>query len=78
MDIMLNEKLLPAGQMARRLRVTVRWLKAEVDAGRVPAIKAEKRYLFNPDAVIDVLAQRAAARPGQEVGDCEQSQAAAR
>jgi hypothetical protein len=46
--------------MARTLRVNVRWLRSEAEAGRLPAVKAERRYLFNPDAVFRVLAERAA------------------
>lgn len=52
-------ELLTDSQMARKLRVTVRWLRGEADAGRVPALKAERRYLFNPDAVVRALAARA-------------------
>ena len=46
--------------MARHLRVTVAWLRDEADAGRVPCLKAGPRYLFSPDAVERVLAERAA------------------
>ena len=52
-------KLLPAGLMARRLRVPVRWLKAEADAGRVPHVRAERAYLFDPESVERVLVDRA-------------------
>ncbi len=52
-------KLLPAGPMARRLRVPVRWLKAEAEAGRLPHVQAERVLLFDPEAVEKVLAERA-------------------
>ncbi len=52
--------LLPLARMARRLRVTVAWLRTEADAGRVPCLRAESRYLFAPDAVERTLAERAA------------------
>lgn len=52
--------LLPLGPMARRIRVTTTWLRAEADAGRVPCLKAGKRYLFAPEAVERTLAERAA------------------
>ena len=52
--------LVPLNQMARRLRVTVTWLRAEADAGRVPCLRAGNRYLFSPEAVERVLAERAA------------------
>ena len=45
--------------MARRLRVSVKWLKSEADAGRIPHIRADKTYLFDPQAVEQVLAERA-------------------
>lgn len=52
-------RLLPIGPMARRLRVTVRWLRAEAEAGRVPHLKAGKVILFNPETVEKVLLERA-------------------
>jgi hypothetical protein len=55
-----NHALLPIGPMARRLRVTVAWLRGEAEAGRIPCLKAAKRYLFAPDTVERVLAERAA------------------
>ncbi len=45
--------------MARRLGVTVRLLKGEAEAGRLPHVKAERSFLFNPDAVERVLLDRA-------------------
>ena len=45
--------------MARSLKVTATWLRAEADAGRVPCLKAGTRYLFLPDAVTAALAERA-------------------
>ena len=56
--------LLPLGPMARRLRVTAAWLRAEADAGRVPCLRAGKRYLFAPEAVERVLSERAANAEG--------------
>ena len=52
--------LLPLNRMARRLRVTVAWLRAEADAGRVPCLRAGSQHLFAPEAVERVLAERAA------------------
>ena len=54
------DKLLPLALMARRLRVSVRWLREEAEAGRVPALSAERQMLFNPDAVEHALSERAA------------------
>jgi len=52
--------ILQLGPMARRLRVTVGWLRAEAEAGRVPCVRAGDRFLFSPAAVEAVLARRAA------------------
>ena len=52
-------RLLTTGPMARRLRVPVRWLKAEAEAERVPHLKADTVLLFEPDAVERVLVERA-------------------
>jgi hypothetical protein len=54
-----QQNLLKTGPMARRVGVPVRWLKAEAEAGRIPALKAENVFLFDPEIVIDRLAQRA-------------------
>ena len=55
-----HASLLPLNRMARRLRVTVAWLRNEADAGRVPCLRAGTRYLFAPEAVERVLTERAA------------------
>ena len=52
-------QLLPAGAMARRLRVTTCWLRDEADAGRLPHLRAGDRYLFHPETVEQVLVERA-------------------
>jgi hypothetical protein len=54
--------LLSLSLMARRLGVTIAWLRAEADAERVPCLRADTRYLFSPEAVERVLAARAAGR----------------
>ena len=45
--------------MARRVRVPVRWLRAEAEAGRVPCLKADKAILFDAAEVERVLLKRA-------------------
>jgi len=55
-----EQQLVGVGQMARRLGVTTRWLRREVEAGRLPALKAEDRLLFAADVVTQILAKRAA------------------
>jgi hypothetical protein len=56
----MTDALLSLPRMARRLGVTAKWLRAEADAGRVPCLRAGKRYLFAPPAVERSLAKRAA------------------
>ena len=46
--------------MARKTGVTTKWLRSEVEAGRLPCLKAGDRLLFSPDTVIDILSKRAA------------------
>jgi hypothetical protein len=57
--MILESRLLPVGPMARRLRVPVRWLRAEAEAGRIPHVQAERVLLFDPDTVEAVLLHRA-------------------
>ena len=64
-----RRRLLPTSIMARRLRVTVRWLREEAEAGRVPCIKAERQFLFDAEAVEEVLLQRA--RVGSSTEDVD-------
>lgn len=53
-------ELLSTGRMARRLGVSQCWLKRQAEDGIVPCLKAEKRFLFNPVAVQEALASKAA------------------
>lgn len=59
-------KLLNAGRTARLFRVPLRWLKAEADAGRMPHLRAENVYLFDPEVVERELMRRA--REGSQSG----------
>ena len=52
-------RLLTVGQTARRHHVTVKWLRAEAEAGRVPCLNADGRLLFDPECVERVLLERA-------------------
>lgn len=54
-----NIELLKVGPMAREIGVPVRWLKSEADAGKIPCLKAENIYLFDPEIVMGLLAKRA-------------------
>ena len=60
--------LLSLSRMARRLGVTQQWLRDMADTGQVPCLKAGNRYLFNPIAVQEALAAKAA-RQRQESGE---------
>lgn len=62
-------ELLSLARMARRIGVTQDWLRTEADTGRVPCLKAGKRYLFNAAAVQEALAAKAAASTLQGVAD---------
>lgn len=46
--------------LARKLRVSAAWLKAETDAGRIPHLKAGRRTLYSLEAVRRALTLRAA------------------
>ncbi len=46
--------------LARRLRVSAAWLRSEVEAGRLPHLRAGRRTLFNVEAVKQTLLNRAA------------------
>ncbi len=52
-------ELLTLPGMAQALRVTQGWLRREVEAGRVPAVRAESRFLFSRAAVERALLERA-------------------
>ena len=51
-------KLQPIGPTARYLRVPVKWLRAEAEAGRVPCLRADSRFLFDPQFVERALLKR--------------------
>lgn len=53
------KNLLTATTMARMLRVSRKWLIVEADAGRVPCLRAGGAILFDRDAVVCALIERA-------------------
>ena len=53
--------------MAKRLRVPVRWLRDEAEAGRVPHLKAGSQFLFDFEAVERSLLKRARSIPHMDV-----------
>jgi hypothetical protein len=60
---MSDERILPLRMMARRLGVTQRWLREQSNAGRIPHLRAGRRYLYAPDAVEAAVAAMAAEMP---------------
>ena len=56
---MSEPTLLPANQMARWIRVPLRWLREEAVAGRIPCVDAGGQLLFDPETVERVLLDRA-------------------
>jgi len=61
-------KLLPLFVMARRLHVTKKWLRAEAEAGRIPHLKADQQFLFNPEIVEPLLIKRASGGGQDDAG----------
>jgi excisionase family DNA binding protein len=55
-----NQQLLSLPALADALKLPESWIKAEADAGRIPHLKIGKRYRFNRETVVAVLAERAA------------------
>jgi len=53
-------ELLSLSRLARRLGITQQWLREQADAGKIPCLKAGNRHLFNPVAVEETLASKAA------------------
>jgi hypothetical protein len=51
-------RLLPCNLIARRLRVPVKWLRAECLAGRVPCLIAENKILCDLQSVESALLER--------------------
>ncbi|MCJ7729848.1 MAG: hypothetical protein MUO27_08250 [Sedimentisphaerales bacterium] len=60
--------LLTCGAMARQLGVRPKWLKAEAEAGRLPHVKAEDIFLFEPETVFSILVERAQQKKNASVG----------
>jgi hypothetical protein len=54
-----GDALLTLSLMARRLRVPVKWLRSEAQAGRIPALDAGGRFLFHAPSVERALLSRA-------------------
>jgi excisionase family DNA binding protein len=55
-----TSQLLSLPALAKALNLPEEWIKAEADAGRIPHLRIGKRYRFNFEAVVRMLAERAA------------------
>ena len=49
----------PLNRAARLLRVPARWLREEIEAGRIPALVAGRATLVHVPTVAAILAERA-------------------
>ncbi|HYE18865.1 MAG TPA: hypothetical protein VEA69_10495 [Tepidisphaeraceae bacterium] len=58
-DLQSDAQLLTLRQMARLLCVSADWLLGEVDANRLPAVRAGAQVLVHPATVVRILAERA-------------------
>ncbi len=58
-DRYMNDDLVNIAQLARMLKVSIRWLRQETDANRIPHLAAGSDTLYAPDAVRAVLVKRA-------------------
>lgn len=56
-------KLIPLSAMARRLGIQPKCLRAEIESGRVPAVRVGDGWLVDPTAVEAVLLERARQAP---------------
>ncbi len=59
---------LPLNTAARCLRVPARWLREEIEAGRIPALVAGSAILVHVPTVSTLLAERA---KGESGVDCD-------
>ena len=55
----METRLLPLNRVARYLRLPIRWLQAEAEAGRVPCLRAGNAILCDPVAIEAALLERA-------------------
>jgi len=56
---MQNDTLVTIVELSRILKISVRWLRSETEADRIPYLAAGKDTLYVPDAVRNVLIKRA-------------------
>jgi hypothetical protein len=62
----MENKLFTLRDLANRFKrfgLSLAWLKAEAEAGRIPCFKARRKLLFDAEAVEQALLQRARLSP---------------
>lgn len=52
-------EVLSSYELSERLRIPAGWIRQQAKAGHIPHLRAGRRMLFNPAAVIAALAQMA-------------------
>ncbi len=69
MSNMTPSQLVPLNIAARWLRVPLRWLRAEAEAGRIPCLRADSQILCDLEAVESALLKRAHQHLGKGADD---------
>jgi hypothetical protein len=70
----MENKLFTLRDLANRFKrfgLSIAWLKAEAEAGRIPSFKAGRKLLFDPEAVEHSLLQRAGASHESKVTNAD-------
>jgi hypothetical protein len=57
--------VLPLNRAARKLGVPARWLRDEIQAGRIPGLRAGTKVVVNLEVVANILAERATEHSGE-------------
>jgi hypothetical protein len=57
---------IPLNLAARCLRVPARWLRGEIEAGRIPSLRADTAILVHVPTVAALLTERARSGEGPE------------
>lgn len=60
---MSRETFISLQQLARELGLPASWLKSEALAGRIPALRAGRRWAFSAPAVRAALLERTTGKP---------------
>jgi len=55
----MNTSPIPLSLAARRFGLPTRWLRREVEAGRIPALIADRAILIDPETLAVALSHRA-------------------